>query len=174
MSVMEYANKFNHLAQYSRTHVDTDEKRRDHFYRGLSCILQKEVYTRNYQTFGILMNTAIAMEVTLRLSGSVSMGSLDLLVSRRLRWCRLSRGCPTTPQVDSHLGSLSRHVRHHLPSTEHLLSRCSSLRDSRSHLVWGRWSSLMLVSGVARRATMLRSATRTGLLSLLSRQPTLA
>jgi hypothetical protein len=62
MSVMEYANKFNHLAQYSGTHVDTDEKRRDHFYRGLSCILQKEVYTRNYQTFGILMNTAIAME----------------------------------------------------------------------------------------------------------------
>jgi hypothetical protein len=45
--MMEYANKFNHLAQYAGTHVDTYEKR-DHFYRGLSCILQKELYTRNY------------------------------------------------------------------------------------------------------------------------------
>jgi hypothetical protein len=28
LSVMEYANKFNHLAQYVGTHVDTDEKTR--------------------------------------------------------------------------------------------------------------------------------------------------
>jgi hypothetical protein len=42
--------------------VDTDEKKRDRFYRGLSCILQKELYTGNYKTFGILMNDAIAME----------------------------------------------------------------------------------------------------------------
>jgi hypothetical protein len=62
MTVMEYANKFNHLAQYARTHVDTDEKKRDCFYRGLSCILQKELYTRNYQTFGTLMNAAITIE----------------------------------------------------------------------------------------------------------------
>jgi hypothetical protein len=62
LSVMEYANKFNHLAQYTGTHIDSDEKKRDRFYRGLSCILQKELYTGNYQTFGILMNAAIAME----------------------------------------------------------------------------------------------------------------
>jgi len=62
MTVLEYVNKFNHLAQYARTHVDTDEKKRDHFYNGLSCILQKELYTRGYQTFGDLMNAAIAME----------------------------------------------------------------------------------------------------------------
>jgi hypothetical protein len=60
--MMEYVNKFNHLAQYAGTHVDTNEKKRDHFYRGLSCILQKELYIGNYQTFGALMNTAIAME----------------------------------------------------------------------------------------------------------------
>jgi hypothetical protein len=59
---MEYANKFNHLAQYAGTHVDTDEKKRDRFYRGLSCVLQKELYTGNYQTFGTLMNAAIAIE----------------------------------------------------------------------------------------------------------------
>jgi hypothetical protein len=31
MTMMEYANKFNHLAQYARTHVDTDENKRDRF-----------------------------------------------------------------------------------------------------------------------------------------------
>jgi hypothetical protein len=62
MTVMEYVNKFNHLAKYARTHVNIDEKKRDYFYRGLSCILQKELYTGNYQTFGTLMNVAIAME----------------------------------------------------------------------------------------------------------------
>ena len=45
MTVVECVNKFNHLAQYAATHVDTDEKKRDHFYYGLSCILQKELYT---------------------------------------------------------------------------------------------------------------------------------
>jgi hypothetical protein len=60
--VVEYVNKFNHLAQYAGTHVDSDEKKRDHFYHGLSCILQKELYTGNYQTFGTLMNAAIVME----------------------------------------------------------------------------------------------------------------
>ena len=48
MSVIEYVNKFNHLTQYTRIHVDTDEKNRDNFYRGLSCILKKELYTRGY------------------------------------------------------------------------------------------------------------------------------
>ena len=59
---MDYVNKFNHLAQYAGTHVDTDEKKRDRFYRGLSCILQHELYTGGYQTFGALMNATIAME----------------------------------------------------------------------------------------------------------------
>ena len=62
ISVMDYVNKFNHLTQYGGTHVHTDEKKRDRFYRDLSCILQKELYTRGYQTFGALMNATIAME----------------------------------------------------------------------------------------------------------------
>ncbi|XP_066320604.1 uncharacterized protein [Miscanthus floridulus] len=62
MTMMDYVNKFNHLAQYAGIHVDTDEKKRDYFYRVLSCILQKELYTGGYQTFGALMNAAIAME----------------------------------------------------------------------------------------------------------------
>ena len=48
MIVMEYVNKFNHLAQYARTHVDIDEKKMDHFNRGLSCILQEKLYTGGY------------------------------------------------------------------------------------------------------------------------------
>ena len=68
MSVMDYVTKFNHLSQYAETHVDTDEKKRDRFYRGLSCSLQKELYTGNYQTFGAMMNAAIAMEELQRIS----------------------------------------------------------------------------------------------------------
>ena len=59
---MDYVNKFNHLAQYARTHVDTNEKKRGRFFHGLSYSLQKELYTVNYQTFGAMMNAAIAME----------------------------------------------------------------------------------------------------------------
>ena len=36
MSVMDYVNKFNHLAQFAGIHVDTDEKKWDHFYHDLS------------------------------------------------------------------------------------------------------------------------------------------
>ena len=46
--MMDYVNKFNHLSQYAGAYVDIDEKKRGHFYRGLSCILQKELYTGNY------------------------------------------------------------------------------------------------------------------------------
>ena len=59
---MEYMNKFNHLTQYAGTHVNTDEKKMDHFNHGLSCIFQEKLYIGGYQTFGALMNAAIAME----------------------------------------------------------------------------------------------------------------
>ena len=42
--------------------MDTDEKKMDHFNHGLSCILQEKLYIGGYQTFGALMNAAIAME----------------------------------------------------------------------------------------------------------------
>ena len=59
---MDYVNKFNHLSQYAGIHVDTDEKKKDRFFRGLSYILQEKLYTANYETFGALMNATIAME----------------------------------------------------------------------------------------------------------------
>ena len=60
--MMDYVNKFNHLSQYAGIHVDTDEKKKDRFFRGLSYILQEKLYTANYQTFGVMMNAAITME----------------------------------------------------------------------------------------------------------------
>ena len=42
--------------------MDTDDKKMHHFNRSLSCILQEKLYTWGYQTFGALMNAAIAME----------------------------------------------------------------------------------------------------------------
>ena len=59
---MEYVNEFNHLAQYVGSQVDTHDKQKDHFFHGLAPILQEKLYTANYQTFGALMNAAIAME----------------------------------------------------------------------------------------------------------------
>ena len=61
-SVMDYVNKFNHLAQYVGSQVDTDDKKKDRFFCGLAPILQEKLYTANYQTFGALMNAAIAIE----------------------------------------------------------------------------------------------------------------
>ena len=62
MTVTDYVNKFNQLSQYAGIHVDTDKKKNDRFFHVLSYILQEKLYTANYQTFGALMNAAIAME----------------------------------------------------------------------------------------------------------------
>ena len=59
---MDYVNKFNHLSQYASIHVDTNEKKKDRFFRGLSYILQEKLYTTNYQTFRALLNAAITIE----------------------------------------------------------------------------------------------------------------
>ena len=61
-TVMEYVNKFNHLAQYAGSQVDTDDKKKDRFFHGLAPLLQEKLYTVNYQSFRALMNAAIAME----------------------------------------------------------------------------------------------------------------
>ena len=61
-TVMDYVSRFNHLAQYAGSQVDTDDKKRELFFRGLAPLLQEKLYMANYQTFGALMNAAIAME----------------------------------------------------------------------------------------------------------------
>ena len=61
-----------------------------------------------------------------------------------------------TLRVDSCLVRLNRLTRHLPPSTMHLLSRCSGLRDSRFCLIRDRRTSWVLVSSVARKATIDR------------------
>ena len=61
-TVMEYVTQFNHLAQYAGSQVDTDDRKRERFFHGLAPLLQEKLYTANYQTFGALMNAAIAIE----------------------------------------------------------------------------------------------------------------
>ena len=140
---------------------------------GLSCSLQKELYTGNYQTFGAMMNAAIAMEGLQRDSQMewkhkrVAMGSSSHPMPRKYR---LSGGCPISLRVGIHFDSLNRPFRHLPLSIVHLLSRCniSSPRDSRSHHIkdWG--TSLVLVSNVARKATMPGSVRKTSWPSLPS------
>ena len=48
MIVMEYVSKFNHLAQYAGSQVDTDDKKKGHFFRGLAPLLQEKLYMANY------------------------------------------------------------------------------------------------------------------------------
>ena len=47
-TVMEYASKFNHLAQYAGSQVDTDDRKRERFFHGLAPLLQEKLYTANY------------------------------------------------------------------------------------------------------------------------------
>ena len=129
----------------------------NYFYCGLSYSLQKELYTGNYQTFGAMMNVAIAMEGLQR--DSQAEWKCKRVITRSsshpsLRRYMLSGGCPISLRVGSHSISLSRPTRHLSLSTVHLLSRCN---NSRFHLIRDRGTSLVLVSSVARKATMLES-----------------
>ena len=108
--------------------------------------------------------------MTRRQNGSASKCILDLLVTPTPKKYRLSGGCPINLQTGIRFDSLSKLFRLLPLSIVHLPSRCniSSLRDSRSHLVkdWG--TSLVLVSSVAKKATVLESVRKTSQPSLLS------
>ena len=47
-TVMEYVKKFNHLAQYAGSQVDTNDRKRERFFRGLTPLLQEKLYLGNY------------------------------------------------------------------------------------------------------------------------------
>ena len=105
--------------------------------------------------------------MTHRQNGSASGWLLDLLVTPMPRKQRLSGGCPINRQASIRFDSLSRLFRLLSLSIMPPLSKCNigSPMDSRSHLVkdWG--TSLVLVSSVARKATMPGSVRKTSLLS---------
>ena len=101
--------------------------------------------------------------MTHRQNGSASRWLLGLLVTPMRRKYRLSGRCPINLQASIRFDILSRLFRLLPRSIVHLLSRCnlSSLRDSRSHLIWDRETSLVLASNVARMATMPESVPKT-------------
>ena len=61
-SVMEYANIFNHLAQYVVHHVDTEEKKQDCFKRGLNPELLVRLAVRKFTNYSELVSKAIIQE----------------------------------------------------------------------------------------------------------------
>ena len=107
-------------------------------------------------------------------NGSASRWLLGLLVTPMPKRYRLSGGCPISLRAGIRFDSLSRPFRYLPLSIMHLLSRChiSSPKDSRSHLIWDRGTSLVLVSSVARKATMPESVRKTSLPNLLNPQLT--
>ena len=61
-SVIEYANIFNHHAQYVAHHVDTDEKKQDCFKKGLNTKLLTRLAMRTFTSYSDLVSKAILQE----------------------------------------------------------------------------------------------------------------
>ena len=59
---MEYANIFNHHAQYAAHHVDTDEKKQDCFKNGLNTKLLMRLAVRTFTSYSDLVSKAILQE----------------------------------------------------------------------------------------------------------------
>jgi hypothetical protein len=60
--VLQYAQAFNDLCQYVGYHVDTDDKKRDRFRRGLSTKLCDRLNTVRANNYNELVNMAISQE----------------------------------------------------------------------------------------------------------------
>jgi hypothetical protein len=65
-SVHEYFKLFNHLAQYAREQVDTDEKKNDHFMNGLLTKLQERLALSMGGTFSDFVSNAIIADDKIR------------------------------------------------------------------------------------------------------------
>jgi hypothetical protein len=61
-TVLQYAQAFNDLCQYTGYHADTDEKKRDNFRRGLSTKLRDCLNTVRANSYNELVNMAIFQE----------------------------------------------------------------------------------------------------------------
>jgi hypothetical protein len=61
-TVLQYAQAFNDLCQYAGYHVDSDEKKRDRFRRGLNTKLWERLNTVCADSFNELVNLAISQE----------------------------------------------------------------------------------------------------------------
>jgi hypothetical protein len=61
-TVLQYAQAFNDLCQYAGYHADSDEKKRDHFRRGLNTKRRERLNTIRADSFNELVNLAISQE----------------------------------------------------------------------------------------------------------------
>jgi hypothetical protein len=61
-TVLQYAQAFNDLYQYAGYHVDTDEKKRDRFRRGLRTKLRDRLNSVRANSYNELVNMAISLE----------------------------------------------------------------------------------------------------------------
>jgi hypothetical protein len=59
-TVLQYAQAFNDLCQYASYHVDSDEKKRNCFRRGLNTKLRERLNTVHADGFNELVNLAIS------------------------------------------------------------------------------------------------------------------
>jgi hypothetical protein len=61
-TVMQYAQAFNHLCQYTGYHADTDARKRDRFRRGLNTKLKEQLNLERVDNFNELVNMTITQE----------------------------------------------------------------------------------------------------------------
>jgi hypothetical protein len=61
-TVLQYAQAFNHLCQYAGYHADSDAKKQDCFWRGLSTKLKERLNLVKANTFNELVNMALTQE----------------------------------------------------------------------------------------------------------------
>jgi hypothetical protein len=61
-TVLQYAQAFNHLCQYTSYHADNDAKKQDHFRRDLNTMLKEHLNLVKANTFSELVNMALTQE----------------------------------------------------------------------------------------------------------------
>jgi hypothetical protein len=62
LTVLQYAQAFNHLCQYAGYHADSDAKKQDRFRRGLNTKLKECLNPVKANTFSELVNMALTQE----------------------------------------------------------------------------------------------------------------
>jgi predicted PolB exonuclease-like 3'-5' exonuclease len=61
-TVLQYAQAFNHLCQYTGYHADSDTKKQDRFHQGLNTKLKEHLNLVKANTFSELVNMALTQE----------------------------------------------------------------------------------------------------------------
>ncbi|GJN31853.1 hypothetical protein PR202_gb20304 [Eleusine coracana subsp. coracana] len=65
-NVLQYSEAFNHLAQYATQYVNTEEKKRYAFPRGMNAGLKERLTWQTTGTYNDLVNAAIVQESAMR------------------------------------------------------------------------------------------------------------